>query len=110
MNRTVTELLPSIKADFSRAGTYIKTAAVAVLGGAVGAVGDVLSRNSDPSSLFTRDGFLQMKHTFLYGAAVAVIGLFIRSPLKTTISTAVQAGVLAPPPAVPPATPTTEGK
>ncbi len=98
MNTTLVELLPSIRADFSRAGTYIKTVVVAVLGGAVGAVGDALSTNSNPTSLFTHAGFLQMKHTFLYGAAVAVIGLFIRSPLKTTITTAVDAGVLAPAP------------
>src|ERR1017187_7713565 len=98
MATPIASLLPSVKADFSRAGTYIKTVAVAVLGGAVGAVGDALSNNSDPTSLFTHAGFLQMKHTFLYGATVAVIGLFIRSPMKTTITTAVDAGVLAPAP------------
>jgi hypothetical protein len=112
MATPIASLLPSVKADFSRAGTYIKTVAVAVLGGAVGAVGDALSNNSDPTSLFTHAGFLQMKHTFLYGATVAVIGLFIRSPMKTTISTAVRTGFLPPPPAVtaPAAASLTEGK
>ena len=105
MNPAVTSLLPSLKADLGRAKTYVKTIAVAVISGAAASTGQVLMSAGHEADLFTPAGRASLLHTFGYGAAVSVIGLFTRSPLQTTINSAITAGVLPPAPPAPPARP-----
>src|ERR1017187_9365562 len=103
MNPTITSLLPSLRADLGRAKTYVKTVVVAVISGAAASTGQVLMSAGHEADLFTPAGRASLLHTFGYGAAVSVIGLFTRSPLQTTITSAITAGVLPPAPPAPPA-------
>jgi formate/nitrite transporter FocA (FNT family) len=105
MNSTITSLLPSLRADLGRAKTYVKTVVVAVVSGAAASTGQVLMSAGHEADLFTPAGRTRLLHTFGYGAAVSVIGLFTRSPLQTTINSAITAGVLPPAPTVPTAPP-----
>lgn len=75
--------LDTLKADFAKAETYIKTGAVAAVSGGAGVLYQLISSAGHETDLFTPEGILKLKHTFLYGAAVGVIGLFTKSPLTS---------------------------
>lgn len=75
--------LDTLKKDFAKAETYIKTGAVAAVTGGAGVLYQLLSSVGHESDMFTPEGIVKLKHTFLYGAAVGVIGLFTKSPLTT---------------------------
>jgi len=73
------DLIPALKGDVSRVETYVKTVAVAALTGAAADVAAVLHEGHEV--LFTPAGILLLKHSFVYGAALSVIGLFTKRPL-----------------------------
>jgi hypothetical protein len=75
----ITAALPTLKADFCKVETYVKTIVVAACTGAVADVAQLLHGGHE--ILFTPAGILLLKHSFLYGAACSVIGLFTKSPL-----------------------------
>jgi hypothetical protein len=76
--------LDTLKKDFSKVETYVKTGAVAAVTGGAGVAYQLLSSVGHESDLFTPEGILKLKHTFLYGAAVSVIGLFMKTPLTSS--------------------------
>lgn len=82
---SIKQKLPALKADFSRAETYVKTLVVAAVSGAAADIVKVLSTADRDTILFTQAGLVILKHTFLYGAAVSLIGLFTKSPLLSTL-------------------------
>lgn len=73
--------LPLLKQDLTRAETYIKTVTVAVLSGAATDVLKLLSSADHEALLFTHAGVISLQHTFVYGAAASLLGLFVKSPL-----------------------------
>jgi hypothetical protein len=77
----ITAALPALKADFLKVETYVKTVVVAAATGAAADVAQLLHGGHE--ILFTPAGILLLKHSFLYGAACSVIGLFTRSPLTS---------------------------
>lgn len=74
--------LPTLKQDFTKVETYVKTAVVAAVTGGVGVVGQLLTSLGHEADWFSPAGIVKLKHTFLYGAALSVIGLFTKSPLN----------------------------
>ena len=76
--------LPALKADFTRAETYVKTLVVTVAAGAAADVVKLFSTADHEALLFTQAGLVILKHTFLYGAAASLLGLFVKSPLTAT--------------------------
>ncbi len=74
--------IPALKADFSRAETYVKTLVVAAATGAAADAAALLHGGHE--LLFTPAGIILLKHSFVYGAALSVIGLFTKSPLTKT--------------------------
>lgn len=79
--------LPALKQDFTRAETYVKTVAVAVVTGAAADVAKLMTTTDHDALLFTQAGIVMLKHTFMYGAASSLLGLFIKSPLTATTAT-----------------------
>jgi hypothetical protein len=75
----ITAALPTLKADFMKVETYVKTATVAIVTGASADVMQLLRGGHE--ILFTAEGHILLAHTFLGGALVSVIGLFTKSPL-----------------------------
>jgi hypothetical protein len=80
--------LPALKADFTRAETYVKTLVVTCAAGAAADVVKLFSTADHEALLFTQAGIVILKHTFLYGAASALLGLFVKSPLTATAAPA----------------------
>lgn len=76
----IKEDLPRIKADFTKAETWIRTMVVAVVTGASADVLQVLRMGHDV--LFTNAGMVLLEHTFIGGAVVSLIGLFTKSPIS----------------------------
>lgn len=72
---------PTIKEDFLRVETYVKTVVVAAVTGGVGVVGQLLTNLGHEADLFSPAGVVKLKHTFLYGAMLSIIGLFTKSPI-----------------------------
>lgn len=84
--------------DFSKVSTYVKTAVTGVIAGGAATAYQLMANPDHAELLFTPDGLTKLKHTFFYGAAVSIIGLFRSSPLTSTTGTPVTT------PATPPAT------
>jgi hypothetical protein len=57
---------------------------VAVATGAAAAVGRLIVNSEDQLALFTQAGLVQLRHAFLAGAVLSLIGLFTKSPLTNT--------------------------
>jgi hypothetical protein len=76
--------LDTLTAAFTRAETYLKVAVVAVATGAVAAAGQLIVNSQDQAILFTPAGLMQLKHAFMAGAVLSLIGLFTKSPLTPT--------------------------
>lgn len=78
--------LPELKKDLSQAATYVRSLAFAGITGAASAGAQFLTNVGHEETLFTQAGILKLKHTFIYGAAISLIGLFTPSPLKNTVA------------------------
>lgn len=78
--------LPELKKDLTQAVTYVRSLAFAGLTGAATAGSQFLANVGHEEVLFTHDGLLKLKHSFIYGAALSLIGLFTPSPLKNTVA------------------------
>jgi hypothetical protein len=96
---------PALVKDFSRAKTYSRTFIVATVTGAAAEAYQVIVNADHEAVLFTHTGLVRLSHTFLYSAALSLIGLFTKSPLT---STAAVASTPVAPVDTPPAAPATE--
>jgi hypothetical protein len=90
--------LPTLKADFLKAETWIKTTTVAIVTGASADVIQLLHTGHE--ILFTHAGIVLLEHTFLGGAVVSVIGLFTKSPLTAKATTPIPTPEPVPTPTV----------
>lgn len=96
---------PALVKDFSRAKTYSRTFIVATVTGAAAEAYQVIVNADHEAVLFTHTGLIRLSHTFLYSAALSLIGLFTKSPLVSTAAVAstpaVPAATVDPTPAAP---------
>lgn len=83
-----TKYKPALVKDFSRAKTYSRTFIVATVTGAAAEAYQVIVNADHEAVLFTHTGLIRLSHTFLYSAALSLIGLFTKSPLTATAAVA----------------------
>lgn len=74
--------LADLKTRVLHAETVAKSIAVTIVSGAALTVHDVLTRVERIDDLFTHSGLVRLAHNALYGGSMALIGLFIKSPVR----------------------------
>jgi hypothetical protein len=79
-------LLNALKKDLTSTATLVRSAVVASLSGGAAAAFEIMSSPNYSDTLFTPAGIAKLKHSFLYGALFALVGLFVPSPLTHTLA------------------------
>jgi hypothetical protein len=82
MSRDIFMRLSNLRTRVLHAETAAKTIVVTVLSGAALTVHDVLTRVERVDDLFTHSGLVRLGHNALWGGSMALIGLFIKSPVR----------------------------
>jgi hypothetical protein len=62
--------------------TLAKSLLVTFLSGSALTLHDLLTRAENIDTLFTHSGLVHLAHNGLYGGSLALIGLFVKSPLR----------------------------
>jgi hypothetical protein len=74
--------LADLKTRVLHMETAAKSLALTVVSGAALTVHDVLTRVERIDDLFTHSGLVRLAHNALYGGSLALIGLFVKSPVR----------------------------
>jgi hypothetical protein len=82
---TLSLVLHNLAKDILQLKTVGKTLGVCALGGASTSAMQLLNNIGQEDIFFTPAGLLKLKHAFLSGMAIAVIGYFLPSPLRQTL-------------------------
>jgi hypothetical protein len=79
--------LPALKKDFLAFQTWFKSIAMTVATGAALTVHQAMAASTTAvEDLFSPAGLVKLKHNCIYGGLIALVGLFLPSPLKNTLA------------------------
>lgn len=83
VSEIIIQKLPEMRKRVVHAGTAFKSVAVTAASGAALTAHQYMTTSAHVEDIFTPAGLVKLKHNFVYGGVLSLIGLFVPSPVKS---------------------------